>query len=703
MVNIEKLPTLREDLHLLPGSHDEDGAPRWLLFDAMRNRFYSLSKEGLSLIRHWSGSTSNNDLRPKLAGQGNQVSQEQIEAFSRFLQRNYLIQARTPRSSADLHAAYKAQLQGFWRWLLHHYLFLRIPLFRPDPWLIRWTPKLSWIFSDKAHYIILALGLIGLFMVLRQWDAFQATFLHFFNLQGLVLYALTLALVKSIHELGHAFAARRLGCRVASMGLALLVLLPVLYTDTTDAWRLRNRSQRLRIVTAGVRAELYLALLATFLWNILPDGALRSVTFFIATTSWITSIVINISPFMRFDGYYALSDLMGIENLQPRAFAIGRWYLRRLLWGFDDPLPEPMPRHRARLLTAYAWGTWLYRFFLFLGIALLVYHLFFKVLGITLLVVEITWFIILPIISEIGVWWQHRRKVQRSPLRLLVWFIILGILLLVLIPLPARVSVPAVLRASQTQQIFAPEPSQVKSLSVKVGDTVTKGQILMKLHSDELAFELFRIGELIEQAQIKLARRAASAHDKAQHAITEQELQRLQEHLHGLQVRHSRLILRASFDAVITHVEQLHPGAWVNEEQPLMQLVNPNDFKIEGFIREQSLPLIATDQQGVFVADRNDIQAIGVTISSVDVSAVYQLPYPELTSQYRGSIAVRPQPDGKLLPENAQYRVSFRLLGQIEPPLKQQPGVVVVTGRSRSLFWRQLQLLAAPLIRESGF
>ena len=73
---------------------------------------------------------------------------------------------------------------------------------------------------------------------------------------------------------------------------------------------------------------------------------------------------------MRFDGYYAFSDAIGVENLQQRAFALGRWQLRRTLFGLDDPVPEPLPRHRARLLIGYAWGTWIYRFFLFLGIAL---------------------------------------------------------------------------------------------------------------------------------------------------------------------------------------------------------------------------------------------------------------------------------------------------------------------------------------------
>lgn len=702
-MSVETLPTLREDLRLLPGTPDEDGAPRWLLFDAMRSRYFALSQEGLELIRQWVGGIASDDFRARLAQQEKQVSVEEISAFAGFLQRNHLTQARTPQASAGVHAAYKAQLLGFWRWLLHHYLFLRIPLFRPDRWLARWTPRLSWLFTDTMHYLILFLGAIGLIMVLRQWDAFQATFLYFFNFQGMMLYGVTLILVKSVHELGHAFTARRLGCRVASMGVALLVLLPVLYTDTTDAWRLRTRAERLRIVTAGVRAELYLALIATFLWNVLPDGTLRSAVFFIATTSWLTSVMINISPFMRFDGYYALSDIMGIENLQPRAFAVGRWQLRQLLWRFDDPLPEPMPRRRARMLTAYAWGTWIYRFILFMGIALLVYHLFFKVLGIVLFVVEISWFVILPIVSEMRVWWQHREKVRLSPLRWAVWLTILGILLWALIPLPARISVPAVLHADQIQLMFAPEAAQILSMAVTEGDKVKQGQVLIRLHSDELEFELQHTRELISQAQMRLSRRASSVRDKAQHAITEQELSRLGERLHGLQVRLARLILRAPFDAVVTQVEQLHPAIWVNEEQPLMQLVDPSGFRIEGFVSEQELPLIATGQAGQFVIDRGDMQALAVTVDSVDVSAVHHLPYPELTSQNGGEIAVRPQESGKLLPESAQYRVHFKLFQDSNLPLERLSGIVLVKGRSHSWLWHQLQLLTAPLIRESGF
>ena len=131
----------------------------------------------------------------------------------------------------------------------------------------------------------------------------------------MLLYLVTLIFVKCLHELGHAFVAKHFGCRVSAIGIAFLVFFPFLYTDTTDAWRLRNHKERLLINFAGILTELHLALIATFAWAVLPDGGLKSVAFFIATTSWISSLVINVSPFMRFDGYYVFADWLKAENL----------------------------------------------------------------------------------------------------------------------------------------------------------------------------------------------------------------------------------------------------------------------------------------------------------------------------------------------------------------------------------------------------
>ena len=69
-----------------------------------------------------------------------------------------------------------------------------------------------------------------------------------------------------------------------------------------------------------------------------------------------------------------------------------------------------MQSHRRNLLILYAWSTWVYRFFLFIGIALLVYFFAFKLLGIILFAVEIIWFIGLPIGKEVLAWWKLKSK-----------------------------------------------------------------------------------------------------------------------------------------------------------------------------------------------------------------------------------------------------------------------------------------------------
>lgn len=699
-----RLPALRQDLKLLPGSHDEDGAPRWLLHDRVRNRYFTLTADALDLVRHWQPGRTLDEMVAYLAAQGLKHEAEEIQAFIDFLIANSLVLARSEGASNHFTQLKREGRQSTWQWLLHNYLFIRIPLLRPDPWLARMGPKVSWLFTATVHRLVLLLGVLGGLLVLRQWDSFSATFLYFFSLEGLVLYGLTLVLVKSAHELGHALVSYRLGCRVASMGVAFLVMFPVLYTDTTDAWKLRSRRDRLRIVTAGVRTELYLALIATFLWGVLPDGALRSAAFFVATTSWVTSVLVNISPFLRFDGYYAFSDLLGVENLQPRAFALGRWRLRRWLWGLDDPLPEPMPRRRVRLLTLYAWGTWIYRFFLFLGIALLVYHFFFKVLGIFLFIVEVLWFIVMPILKEFKVWRERRADFVWTPARVVAWSLPLIVLLWAVLPLSVDVHVPAVLQATRSQQLFATEPAQVVHIHTRAGDQVEAGQVLLQLESPELIQQLALTREQRRMVELKLSRQSASLSDKAEQAVNHERLRQLNEQLEGLLQRQRRLVVRAPFKGEISAREQLVPGQWIGRDQPLLTLMDGSSLMLEGMVHERDLSLLAPGQSGVFIAASGEFPAVSARLTRIDISAVPVLPFPELGSEAGGPIAVRRQ-DERLIPEAAHYRLRLIPGDEVDEGFihTRQAGMLVLEGAPRSALWHQLQRVAALFIRESGF
>jgi putative peptide zinc metalloprotease protein len=211
---------------------------------------------------------------------------------------------------------------------------------RPDRWLARRLPQVAPLFSPWFFRLTGVVLLFGLFECYRQRAAFSATLIESLTFKGLLGYAVALTFVKTLHELGHAFTAKRKGCRVPTMGVAFLVMWPVAYTDVNEVWKLPRRQDRFAVGAAGIVTELIVAAWATLAWALLPDGALRSVTFLLATTTWISTLVINASPFMRFDGYFLMMDYLDFPNLHARSFALARWDLRERLSGSVSRCPK---------------------------------------------------------------------------------------------------------------------------------------------------------------------------------------------------------------------------------------------------------------------------------------------------------------------------------------------------------------------------
>ena len=383
------LPKIRNDLKLIETSVAEDGSKRWLLFDPIQNKYFNIGLDAFDLISNWQSDIEIDEFIKILESKNYHIDKDSLQPFIDFLVNNNLILCEDSKYTNRMINSYKQSKQNIFKWLIHNYLFIRVPLLKPDAWLEKNKNRVDFFYSNLWQNIVLFLGFLGIIFVLRDWENFISTFMYLFSKEGFFYYFLSLVFVKSFHELGHAFTTKRLGCKVSTMGVAFLVLFPVLYTDTTDSWRLKSKYQRLQIVLAGMKVELYLALIATFLWSFAPDGILKSILFIIATTSWISSLLINISPFLRFDGYYALSDITDSKNLQPRSFAMAKWFIRKNILGLDEIKPEILSKQKENFFITYAILTWIYRLFLFLGIAFLVYYFAFKVLGIILFLVEI--------------------------------------------------------------------------------------------------------------------------------------------------------------------------------------------------------------------------------------------------------------------------------------------------------------------------
>lgn len=656
------LPELREELRIDRGTPLSDGAPSWCIFDPLRHAYFQIDQSELALLAAWQGGTVRATRQLFAVQQGREPEPGAIEALLQFLAANSLTRVPLGDTVKSFAERIAAQKQQWWQWLLHHYLFIRVPLVRPDRFLRATMHWVSPLFSRRFAMAVAAIGLTGLYLASRQWDAFVHTFLYFFSLQGLLVYGLSLGFTKTLHELGHAYAATRYGCRVPTMGIAFLVMMPVLYTDTTDTWKLRSRRQRLLVDGAGVLTELGLACIATFLWAFLPDGPWRSAAFVVATTSWLTTLAINLSPFMRFDGYYFLSDMLGIPNLHARAQAFGQWRLREWLFGLGEPMPEPATPRKVRWMSIFAWATWLYRFSLFIGIALLVYHFFFKAAGLLLFAVEIGWFIVLPVWRELRHWWVVRERIVGARRGLAMVGVLALLVLLCFLPLDRSVKVPAVLGATREEPVFASEAAQILQVHVRPGQQVRAGQLLFTLASPVLEEEE-------KEAQVRLmllqARIARSAADRIDRASTQELLRGLvaeQENLRGLGKRRALLAVKAPFAGKLVDFDaELHPLRWITGKQLLLRVVDEASARdLRGYLEGREAWRVQEGAQGRFVPDDPRLASIGVELTQLASVASESIDLPYLQSVHGGPIAVTITDKGKAAPDVAQYAALLR-------------------------------------------
>ncbi|MDT3440538.1 hypothetical protein [Pseudofrankia sp. BMG5.37] len=127
----------------------------------------------------------------------------------------------------------------------------------------------------------------------------------------LVLVGLTLV-GALVHECGHAAACRYGGARPGVIGVGMYLVWPAFFTDVTDSYRL-SRWGRLRTDLGGIYFNGLFALLVigTFAFT-------RAEVLVTAVVLVHVDALRQLAPFVRFDGYYIVSDLVGVPDLFSR-------------------------------------------------------------------------------------------------------------------------------------------------------------------------------------------------------------------------------------------------------------------------------------------------------------------------------------------------------------------------------------------------
>lgn len=704
------LPALRDELDVSEGARLPDGQPSWTLHDPARHRFYRIDWMSFEILARWSLGDAKAIADSVSAATPLQIGAAHVLQVLDFLQQNQLLSTAGRHQAKQMAGMAAAAKGSLLKGALHHYLFFRVPLWRPDAWLARWLPIAQFAFNRGfALATVLAL-LAGAMMVMRESERFLNSLVDTFSLTGAASYAVALVAVKFIHELGHAFAAKRHGCRVPVMGVAFVLLWPMAYTDTNEAWRIADPRKRLQVASAGVLAELAVAAWATFAWPWLPEGGLKTAAFFLATTSWLTTLAVNLSPFMRFDGYFVLSDWLDLPNLHERSFALARWRLREILFATGERPPEDFPPHRRRLLIAFAWVVWIYRLVVFFGIALVVYQFFIKLVGILLFAIEVGWFIVRPLAGELAAWrtlLPRALRGRRGALRMTLWLCALALpVALLFVPLPARMVVAGVVRPAEYLVIRAPVGARLAAVNVRAGDAVRTGEPLLRLEQPDL--QASRHLSLVREEWLRWqASSAGLREDTRSHLLSrEGEWARAVADGKAVDEQIDSLLLRAPFPGIVPELApDLVPGQWVAAREPLGMLVNPAaGFVAETFVDEAVLKQVREGGEARFVDAEG--RAVRLTVAQIDRDATRQLPSGLYASAAGGPVSAR-RHDGVLVPEQSVYRVLLTpVYGTPWPgmaPGRFVNGTVAIRSDGVRIGWTYVERALSVLAREAGF
>ncbi len=699
----ETLPALRQDIEIVPGPRDRLGAPQWIVHDPLQARYFQISETARLLIENWEEGKTAEQFLAKIARHHNLTfSPEQLSELLTFLSRSNLVIAASQSGWSGPQCQPAQTQKSIVARMFHAYLYVRIPILKPHNHLVRGLPWVEPFFHPWTAVFFAVIAVLGLYLTSRQWDQFSELVATMLSLQGGIYFVVALLLIKALHELGHAFAAVRCGCRVPTMGVALILLMPLLYTDVSDAWRLPSRKQRLAIGAAGVVVELALAASALLLWSFLPEGQLQAVAVAVATTGVVVSLGFNLNPFMKFDGYYLLGDALGIENLHARAFAMGRWKLRQLVLAPELSAPEQFSPGMARFLVVFAWLTWAYRLIVFTAIALLIYHYCFKALGLILLAAELWFFVISPVVREVADWSRMTpqsisgRRISASGFCAVVLIAVLAF------PWWTSVHLPAVLEAREVARIYPPQAARIVSVDATIGQRVNRGDIIARLEVPRLDHDIEETAIRIDQLTLRVASSRRSDLDEA--LVLRSELAAMRTRLQGLLVEQQELIMRAPMSGTVVAVDRdAHAGRWIKTSDRLALVAADNGGVVRAYLSEADHWRIDGSHLGQFVPDDLTRPSVPVTLSRVSTNGVDAIELRELAAVNNGPIAVKADGGDRLVPTTAQYLVELIPANAALHTTQVARGVVTIEGRSESVIGRLFRSIATVAVRESGF
>ena len=482
----------------------------WVLKDPLARAYYYFSDREFAILKLLDGRRRLNEITQECSQQfaPDYVAPESIVGFLADATDKGLVRltGATPKDASST-----VDLAAKRSWLSYP-LAIRLPGINPDRTLDRVAEKLHWLVNPVSLIIWLAVvGFALLFAVVH----FKSLVEHIALAAGRTgaPWWLTLLIVisatKIVHELAHAIVCKLMGAECREVGVMLLLGVPCLYCDVSDAWMLKERWKRVFVSFAGIAAELVIAAIAVFLWHVSESAVLRDISVSVIVVCSVSTVVFNGNPLLRYDGYFILSDLIGIPNLSSESSSLIRNWFRRLIWSLPKAGGETAQPDRRLTMAIYGVLSGIYRAFVLLFIAMLVYRFaggfgLHTIGGLVamMMVVAMIRRSVKPILTAPPQ--ATRRSAAGAPRRrLLVVGSLLVAAVCLFVPLKQTVQAPVLMMPADAKEIVVTVPGVLDSFRTE-GD-LGESEVIATLKNTDVAIEQLRKTSEMQRLQTTLS------------------------------------------------------------------------------------------------------------------------------------------------------------------------------------------------------
>ena len=206
---------------------------------------------------------------------------------------------------------------------LNKYLWLKIPLIKGE--YILKTKFLKVLYNKKLMISLISLSiLIQIVSYINTLSLNDFLTLNVLNLSSVPLMFIILFLSLLTHELGHMAAFMKYDMVPGNIGFGMYFTAPALFSDVSSAWKL-SRKQRVLVDIGGMYFEFLFNTILCILGLVINN----SFYIYISFLSQI-NILRNLNPFLKYDGYWVATDLLGIPNLHDKVKGFFIYFICRV-------------------------------------------------------------------------------------------------------------------------------------------------------------------------------------------------------------------------------------------------------------------------------------------------------------------------------------------------------------------------------------